>query len=80
MMQKKKYAEEFKNFKVSTVELPSKDVNETLQLYDENIFIELLEKRKRIFVESLDTQLNRKPVESVKPTLLQTVDYINKID
>gem|GEM_PF-4372988 len=79
-MQKKKYAEEFKNFKVSTVELPSKDVNETLQLYDENIFIELLEKRKRIFVESLDTQLNRKPVESVKPTLLQTVDYINKID
>lgn len=42
MMQEKKYAEEFKNFKVSTVELPSKDVNETLQLHDENIFIELL--------------------------------------
>ncbi|WP_374990548.1 toprim domain-containing protein [Chryseobacterium sp. CFS15] len=31
----KKYAEEFKNFKVSTVELPSKDVNEALQLCDE---------------------------------------------
>lgn len=63
----RKYAEEFKNYKVSTVELPSKDVNETLQLHDENIFIELLEKRKGIFVESLDTQLNKKPAESVKP-------------
>ncbi len=63
----KKYAEEFKNYKVSTVELPSKDVNETLQLHDENIFIELLGKRKGIFVESLDTQLNKKPAESVKP-------------
>lgn len=45
----KKYAEEFKNYKVSTVELPNNDVNETLQLHDESIFIELLNNRKFIF-------------------------------
>jgi len=34
---------------ISTVELPCKDVNETLQLHDEAIFLELLEKRNFIF-------------------------------
>lgn len=46
----KKYAEEFKNYKVSTVELPNKDVNETLQLHDENIFKDLLENRKNVYL------------------------------
>jgi len=45
----KKYAEEFKNYKVSTIELPNNDVNETLQLHDETIFIQLLEERKSLF-------------------------------
>ena len=36
----------------SFVELPNKDVNETLQLHDEDIFKELLEKRKDIFLSS----------------------------
>lgn len=64
----KKYAEEFKNYKVSIIELPNNDVNETLQLHNEEIFIELLKNRKDIFlsteVESLDTQL--KSAESAK--------------
>ena len=42
----KKYAEQFKQYKISTLELPSKDINETLQLHDPEIFTELLEKRK----------------------------------
>lgn len=45
----KKYAEEFRDYKVTTVELPNKDVNETLQLHDEEIFIKLLQERKFIF-------------------------------
>ncbi|MCW3162854.1 CHC2 zinc finger domain-containing protein [Chryseobacterium oryctis] len=48
---------------ISTVELPCKDVNETLQLHNEDIFTELLDNRTFIFsdeVESLDTQLNDK--------------------
>jgi len=57
----KKYAEECKNYKVSTIELPNNDINETLQLHNESIFKELLNNRKDIFlsseVESLDTQL-----------------------
>jgi len=45
-----KYAEEFKSYKVSIVELPNKDVNETLQLHDETLFRELLDNRKDIFL------------------------------
>ncbi|MCW3162847.1 CHC2 zinc finger domain-containing protein [Chryseobacterium oryctis] len=79
----KKYAEllkqECSNITLSVVEVPNKDVNETLQLHDETIFTELLEKRKFLFsseidkgdsltlgrqFESLDTQL--KSAESAK--------------
>ncbi len=42
----KKYASQFKQFKISTLELPSKDINETLQLHEPEIFTELFEKRK----------------------------------
>lgn len=52
----KKYAEllktENQKLKTSFVELPNKDINETLQLHDENIFVELLEKRKDIFLSN----------------------------
>ena len=37
---------------MSAVELPCKDVNETLQLHNEDIFIELLEKRTDLFFSS----------------------------
>lgn len=51
-----KYSKEFKiynpKFKISTVELPNNDVNETLQLHDETIFTELLKNRKDIFLSS----------------------------
>ncbi len=40
---------EFENLKITSVELPNNDVNETLQLHDETIFIQLLEERKFIF-------------------------------
>lgn len=48
----KKYAEEFKDYKVSTIDLPNNDVNETLQLHDETIFTELLNNRKDIFLST----------------------------
>ena len=44
----KKYAEQFKQYKISTIELPNKDINETLQLHENEIFIELLEQRKEL--------------------------------
>ncbi|WP_312323319.1 toprim domain-containing protein [Soonwooa sp.] len=56
----KKYAEQFKNYKVSTVELPNKDINETLQLHNEEIFLELLEKRKDIFLSTENKEIKPK--------------------
>jgi DNA primase len=44
----KKYAAQFKQYKISTIELPNKDINETLQLHEPEIFTELLEKRKEL--------------------------------
>ena len=56
----KKYAEIIKSehllrnqmVKMTSVELPNNDVNETLQLHDESIFKDLLEKRKDIFLST----------------------------
>ncbi|WP_312196470.1 CHC2 zinc finger domain-containing protein [Epilithonimonas vandammei] len=49
----KKYAEllkqECKSVTLSVVEVPNNDANETLQLHDETIFIQLLEERKSLF-------------------------------
>jgi len=49
----KKYAEDLRvmspTITLSTVELPNNDVNETLQLHDEEIFVKLLEERKFLF-------------------------------
>lgn len=50
----KKYAENLRvmnpEVQLSSVELPNKDANETLQLHDENIFKDLLENRKNVYL------------------------------
>lgn len=61
----------------SFVELPCKDVNETLQLHDEEIFVKLLEERNFIFsdeAESLDTQLNEKSAKSAQSARVEKPD------
>ncbi|OVE53230.1 toprim domain-containing protein, partial [Chryseobacterium mucoviscidosis] len=65
-----KYSKEFiKNdpkLKISTVELPCKDVNETLQLHDESIFTQLLEERKILFSsEKRDSQITQNDTRTV---------------
>ncbi len=61
----KKYAELFKNIKTTTLELPNKDINETLQLHENEIVIELLAKRKPILFLSenfsIEDQSENKP-------------------
>ncbi len=68
----------------SFVELPCKDVNETLQLHDEEIFVKLLEERNFIFsdeVESLDTQVNtNSTVHKQKVTGLNPVEITTPAD
>jgi DNA primase len=68
----KKYSEQFKQYKISTIELPNKDINETLQLHENEIFIELLEQRKPILfsnekmIFSIEDQSEPKERKSVK--------------
>ena len=65
-----KYSKDFiKNdpkLKISFVELPCKDVNETLQLHDESIFTQLLEERKILFSsEKRDSQITQNDTRTV---------------
>jgi DNA primase catalytic core len=43
---------EYPQIKLTSIELPMKDINETLQGHDESIFLELLEKRRDIFLST----------------------------
>lgn len=85
----KKYAEQFKQYKISTLELPSKDINETLQLHEPEIFTELLEKRKSFIfsnenfsIEEKTTKANiKKPTEEkIKPNLENAIDFLKAKD
>lgn len=61
----KKYAELFKNIKTTTLELPNKDINETLQLHESEIVTELLEKRKElIFFYSIEEKPQEKQLKA----------------
>lgn len=64
--------EQFTNVKISSVELPNKDVNETLQLHNEEIFTKLLEERKPLNFsfsteEAEPKQKNQEPREIHQP-------------
>ena len=77
-----KYSKEFKiynpKFKISTVELPNNDVNETLQLHNEEIFLELLEKRKFIF--STEEKIRFKPVEQTRMSVEELKKRVEKLE
>ena len=67
--------EQFTNVKITNVELPNNDVNETLQLHNEEIFLELIENRQEIlrqenknFSFQLKKENEEKSVESVSNT------------
>jgi DNA primase len=86
----KKYAEEFKQYKASTIELPNKDINETLQLHEPEIFTELLEQRKSFLssnenfsIEDITTKTTTKK-PTAEPTqntnLENVVDFLKAED
>ena len=68
----KKYAEQFKKYKISTIELPNKDINETLQLHENEIFTELLNNRKPVFANDKEAISNE--VEEVNFSITDTSD------
>ena len=85
-----KYSEQLKiengKLKITSVELPNNDVNETLQLHSEEIFTELLENRKEIFL-SIENKITiteekaeqKKSVQSVK-SVSNTTDFLQQKD
>lgn len=83
----KKYAALFKNIKTTTLELPNKDINETLQLHENEIITELLEKRIPILFSteefSIEDQTEKKSVKSVAETdpitFLKSKDLLKKL-
>ncbi len=91
----KKYAEDLRvmspTIKLSTVELPNKDVNETLQLHDEEIFVKLLQERKFIFsdenvsnniISTQAIQITEKEnvVKTTKEEIVKNSKPLNPID
>lgn len=62
----KKYATQFKQYKISSIELPNKDINETLQLHENEIIIELLNQRKELnFYFSIEDKTTTKPTTNI---------------
>jgi len=62
----KKYATQFKQYKISSIELPNKDINETLQLHENEIIIELLNQRKELnFLFSIEDKTTTKPTTNI---------------
>lgn len=86
----KKYTTQFKQYKISTIELPNKDINETLQLHEPEIFTELLEKRKSFLssnenfsIEDITTKTTtKKPTAEIttKPNLENVIDFLKAND
>jgi DNA primase len=76
-----KYATELKellpNVIFSKLELPCKDVNETLQAHSEDIFLHLLDTKTFLF--STETTENQEIPKSVEAIVLQTPTEKNKI-
>jgi DNA primase len=81
------FANEYPNLKLTTLELPNKDINETLQLHESEIVTELLEKRKIIkgnedfsfSIEEKTTKPNiKKPTEEkpVKPNNTNAIEFL----
>lgn len=66
-----KYSELFKSIKTTTIELPNKDINETLQLHENEIIIELLNQRKELNLFSSIEEKN-----TVKPTT--NIDFLKQ--
>jgi DNA primase len=80
------FANEYPNLKLTTLELPNKDINETLQLHEPEIVTELLEKRKSFLFsnetfsieEKIHKTTTKKPTEekAVKPNSINAIEFL----
>jgi predicted transcriptional regulator len=80
------FANEYPNLKLTTLELPNKDINETLQLHENEIVTELLEKRKSFLfsnetfiIEEKTTKTTTKKAteeKAVKPNNTNAIEFL----
>lgn len=80
------FANEYPNLKLTTLELPNKDINETLQLHESEIVTELLEKRKSFLFsnetfsieEKITKTTTKKATEekAVKPNNTNAIEFL----
>ena len=75
----KKYSEQFKNYKTSTIELPNKDINETLQLHENGIFTELLNNRKPILFSDEIEPINFSIEDKAEPKQNKSVKSVQSV-
>ncbi len=71
---------ELRNIKITTLELPNKDVNEVLQLHDEQIFIELLEQRKEVKFSFSSEKKVEKSIEKSVEFIQKTIEKVESLD
>ncbi len=89
------FTNEYPNLKLTTLELPNKDINETLQLHESEIVTELLEKRETIKEnedfsfspeasgeEKITKITTKKPIEekTVKPNNTNAFEFLKTKD
>jgi DNA primase len=78
-----KYAEEFKtllpNIILSKIELPCKDVNETLIAHNEDVFTHLLEKRINVFSFSIEKE-NTESTQNTELSKLSQPKELSKLN
>lgn len=76
---------EYPNLKITTLELPNKDINETLQLHENEIIIELLDQRKP-FLFSIEDQTTKTTTKksteekAVKPNSTNAIEFLKQKD
>lgn len=74
--------EEIPTIKISSIELPNNDINETLLLHNEEIFIDLLKNRKDIFLSIEKEKITEKvtglnPVEITEKKSVSSVQSVS---
>jgi len=67
---------EYPNLLITNVELPNNDVNETLQLHDEELFLELLENRTFLFSNEKITVTEAEPKEEPRAEPKTVTDFL----
>jgi DNA primase len=79
----KKYANQLKTqhskLKTTSIELPNKDINETLQLHEKEVFIELLTNRKEI-IFSIEKSTKQETKNLKLNTQNSTTDFLKQKD